>query len=166
MPCSLYVCATFSLQHEKICVVPSGQSTMKNAYHIISQPTKLISIKFAWIIVDTTSMIFLLENHYIFWPHRSSSVGTLTRNFVIELWYCLKCYIFWDTMPCSLLIVKWRFGGICRLQLQGQRISQARSQREAGSKQSFTLVYCMAYSLTLKMQTACSSEVDFQWNSS
>jgi hypothetical protein len=31
---------------------------------------------------------------------------------------------------------KWRFGGTCRLHLQGRRISQARNQRETCSKQS------------------------------
>jgi hypothetical protein len=38
--------------------------------------------------------------------------------------------------PCSPLKVNRRFGGTCRLCLQGRRISQARNQRKAGSKQS------------------------------
>jgi hypothetical protein len=56
----------------------------------------------------------------------------------------MKLFIFWDITPCSPLIVNRRFGGTCR------RISQARNQCEAGTKQ-------------LKMD-ACSSEtsVDFQ----
>jgi hypothetical protein len=37
-------------------------------------------------------------------------------------------------MPSSTLKVHWLFGGTCRLHLQGQRISQARNQHEAGSK--------------------------------
>jgi hypothetical protein len=48
----------------------------------------------------------------------------------------MKGSIFWDTTPCSLLKDKQCFGGTCPLHLQGQRISQARNQCEAGSKQS------------------------------
>jgi hypothetical protein len=48
----------------------------------------------------------------------------------------MKSSVFWDTMPCSLLKVNWRFGRTCHLHPQGQRISQARNQHEAGSKQS------------------------------
>jgi hypothetical protein len=42
--------------------------------------------------------------------------------------------IFWDIPSHSPLIVNRRFGETCRLHLQGIRISQARNQREAGSK--------------------------------
>jgi hypothetical protein len=42
----------------------------------------------------------------------------------------------WNIMPYSPLKVNRRFGGTCRLQLQGPRISNARNQREAGSRQS------------------------------
>jgi hypothetical protein len=38
--------------------------------------------------------------------------------------------IFWDITPCSLLKGSRRFGGSCRLQLQG-RICRARYQRES-----------------------------------
>jgi hypothetical protein len=48
-------------------------------------------------------------------------------QFVIHL----KTTIFCDITPCSLLKVNRRFGGICRLQLQGRRISRARSQSES-----------------------------------
>jgi hypothetical protein len=55
---------------------------------------------------------------------------------------------------CSPLKLNWHFGETCRLHLQGRRISQARNQRESGSKQRSTL----------KMEATCSSEmsVDFQ----
>jgi hypothetical protein len=61
--------------------------------------------------------------------------------------------ILWDTTPRSPLKANRRFGGTCRLSLQGQRISQARNQREAGNKQSL-------------LATCSSSEtsVDFQRN--
>jgi hypothetical protein len=57
----------------------------------------------------------------------------------------MKSSIFWDI---ELLKVNGRFGGTCRLHLQGQRISQARNKREAGRN----------------MEAICSSETpaDFQ----
>jgi hypothetical protein len=48
----------------------------------------------------------------------------------------MKGSIFWDITPCSPLEVNRRFGGKCRLYLQGRRISEVRNQREAGGKQS------------------------------
>jgi hypothetical protein len=45
-------------------------------------------------------------------------------------------YVFWDITPCSPLKVNRRLRRICRLHLQGWRISQARNHHEAGSKQS------------------------------
>jgi hypothetical protein len=35
----------------------------------------------------------------------------------------IKKYIFWDITPCSPLKVNLRFGGVCRLHLQGRRMS-------------------------------------------
>jgi hypothetical protein len=60
--------------------------------------------------------------------------------------------VFWDIMPCSLLKVNQRFGGIYRLQV-------------ASLPPAFTPVSCLAYFSTLKIQAICSSEmsVDFQW---
>jgi hypothetical protein len=43
----------------------------------------------------------------------------------------MKIYIFWDITPCSPLKVNRRFAGICRLHLQGSRISPARNQLKA-----------------------------------
>jgi hypothetical protein len=64
----------------------------------------------------------------------------------------MKISIFWVRTSYSPLKVNQGFGGICRLHLQGRRISQARKQRKAGSKQSS------------EMETTHSSEasVDFQ----
>jgi hypothetical protein len=65
----------------------------------------------------------------------------------------MKRFIFWNIMPCSPLKINGRFGETCRLHIQDQRISQARNQNEAGSKQS-----------KLK-EAACSSETSlhFHW---
>jgi hypothetical protein len=46
----------------------------------------------------------------------------------------IECLIFWDTTSCRTLKVSRRFGGTRRLHLQVLRISQARNQREAGTK--------------------------------
>jgi hypothetical protein len=50
----------------------------------------------------------------------------------------MKSSIFWDTTQCSPLKVKRRFREICRLHLQGKRISQARNQHDAGNRQTAT----------------------------
>jgi hypothetical protein len=84
----------------------------------------------------------------------------------------MKSTIFWDTMLCSLLKVNWHFRGTYHLHLQGRRISRATHQHESrwqGERLclplAFTLVSCSAFSLTLKMEAICSSElsIDFQW---
>jgi hypothetical protein len=49
---------------------------------------------------------------------------------------CIKSSVFWDITPRSPLKVNRRFGGAYRPYLQGQRISQARNQRDAVSKHS------------------------------
>jgi hypothetical protein len=56
---------------------------------------------------------------------------------------------FWGITPRSPLNVNRRFGGTCRLHLQGRRISQARNQCEAGGKQ---------------MEATCSSETSVGFN--
>jgi hypothetical protein len=77
----------------------------------------------------------------------------------------MKSYIFWDIMLCSPLKVNRRYGGTCHLHHQGRRMSQAKHQREGLCfLPTFRLVYCLAYSSTLKMEPTCSSEtsIDFQ----
>jgi hypothetical protein len=64
----------------------------------------------------------------------------------------MKSHIFWDILLCSPLKVNWYFWGTCCLYLQGQRISQARHQYEAGSKQrsaSDTGIYSHHHNLSI-----------------
>jgi hypothetical protein len=49
----------------------------------------------------------------------------------------MNSFIFWNIRPCSPLKVNWCFGGMCHFNLQGKRISQARNQCEACSKQGW-----------------------------
>jgi hypothetical protein len=53
-----------------------------------------------------------------------------------------KSFIFWDIKPCSPLKLNRRFGGTCRLHLQGWRVSRGRNQHEPGSK-----IACISYCL-------------------
>jgi outer membrane biogenesis lipoprotein LolB len=41
----------------------------------------------------------------------------------------MKCIIFWDMMPCSLLSCNRRFGGTYRLHLQGRRNHFSKNQQ-------------------------------------
>jgi hypothetical protein len=74
----------------------------------------------------------------------------------------IKSSFFWVIMPCSPLKVNRNFGGTYRHYLQGLKISQARKQLEVGSKQSFMLVSCSAYSSTLKMNVPPKRRLTFQ----
>jgi hypothetical protein len=62
----------------------------------------------------------------------------------------MKSSIFWDITPCSTSKAGRRFGGICL--------------HHQGLLPTSSLVSCLAYYLTLKMEATCSSEtsVDFQ----
>jgi hypothetical protein len=60
--------------------------------------------------------------------------------------FLLKSSVFWYITPCSPLKVTRRFEGTCRLHLQVLLAA------------FFMLVYCLAYSSTLKVQATCSSE--------
>jgi hypothetical protein len=53
----------------------------------------------------------------------------------------MKGSIFWNITPCCPLKVDRHFRGTRRLHRQGGRISQARNQYEANSKQSYPLQY-------------------------
>jgi hypothetical protein len=53
-----------------------------------------------------------------------------------------RSFIFWDIKPCSPLKLNRRFGGTCRLHLQGWRVSQGKNQNEPGSK-----LACISYCL-------------------
>jgi hypothetical protein len=50
--------------------------------------------------------------------------------------YVIISLVFWDKKSCSPLKVNRRFGGTCRLHFQGQSISQAGNNHEAGNKQN------------------------------
>jgi hypothetical protein len=58
--------------------------------------------------------------------------------------------VVWNITPCIPLKVNRRFGGTCRLQLEGRKISQA--WKQVTSRAAFTLVSCILYSSTLKMK--------------
>jgi hypothetical protein len=52
---------------------------------------ELINIKLNLSTGNTASMVTtdFIENHFMFQPHTSSSHGTQSRNFIIELLFCL-----------------------------------------------------------------------------
>jgi hypothetical protein len=100
-----------------------------------------------------------------FWKYNICCEKPITHNFHhFEEIRSRKSCIFCDTAPSNPLKVNRHFGETYHLHFQGRRIRQAINQREAGSKQSFTLVSFLAYSSTLKMKETCSSEMtlDFQ----
>jgi hypothetical protein len=49
----------------------------------------------------------------------------------------MKNYILWRIMPCIPLKVNQRFGGTCRLNIQGPRIRGARNQCETSRKHNY-----------------------------
>jgi hypothetical protein len=99
----------------------------------------------------------------VIWTYEPSLMFVLVAFEVLTA-VVMKISIFWDVMSCSPLKVNRRFGGTCRLHLQGWRISQARNQHEAGGRQSSWLIG-LVYFASLKMEATCSSKtsVNFQW---
>jgi hypothetical protein len=75
------------------------------------------------VITDTIIVIFMVN---------TSHVGFVALSE-------MKSSLFWDIRPCSQLKANQRLSGICRLHLQGWRISQARNQHEGSSNQSRAL---------------------------
>jgi hypothetical protein len=68
-------------------------------------------------------------------------------------------------LPCSPLKVNRRFGGICRFHLQCLTLKKKESRLlQAVLATYFSLIYCLAFSFTLKTEAICSSEtyVNFQ----
>jgi hypothetical protein len=90
---------------------------------------------------------------------------TKRRFFKIKTRLWRRRAVFWEIMLCSQLKANQRFGGTCRLYLQGRRIIHARKQHEALLATCFMLISWLAYYSTLKMQVTCFSEMlaDFQW---
>jgi hypothetical protein len=76
---------------------------------------------------------------YTFWKKESFAGFEVLKTVVME------SSIFWNITPCSPLKVNRKLGGTCRLHLQGRKTSQARNQREAGSKQSNQLAEISDY---------------------
>jgi hypothetical protein len=64
-----------------------------------------------------------------------NSTGIIGFEFLIVC--VMKSSGLFDITPSGTLLVNRRFEGTYHLHLQGRRISQARNQHEAGSKQSF-----------------------------
>jgi hypothetical protein len=46
----------------------------------------------------------------------------------------MKSSIIWDITQCKPLKLNRRFGGTCRIHLQGRKISHTRNQRETASR--------------------------------
>jgi hypothetical protein len=59
------------------------------------------------------------------------------QGFLPKYW---EFSIFWDITPCGPLKVNRRFGGICRLHLQGRRISQAKTSVKQVARRALILV--------------------------
>jgi hypothetical protein len=57
--------------------------------------------------------------------HLRNCSAKLIEGFEVPTDVVMKNSIFWDIAPCNPLEVNGRFGGTCRLYLQGLRISQA-----------------------------------------
>jgi hypothetical protein len=72
----------------------------------------------------------------------------------------VKSSILWYVTPCSRLKINWRFGGTCRLHLQGRRITQVRNQKVA----SRAIWLCWLFFDAEDEGPACSSKtpVEFQ----
>jgi hypothetical protein len=99
-----------------------------------------------WVCASVYPPVLLLRNNFV--------------EFEVLTAVVMKSTNFWDITPCSLLSVKWRFGGIYRLHLQGRKhINSAKNQGESRCLPPvFTLVSCLTYFSTLKMEATCSSE--------
>jgi hypothetical protein len=78
----------------------------------------------------------------------SSDVSHSAKNFSNKIlaedpehvWWStqlIKSSVFWDIMPCNPLIVNRRFGGTCRLQVQGRKISQIKTSMKQVASRAF-----------------------------
>jgi hypothetical protein len=75
--------------------------------------------------------------------------------------------IFWDITPYSPLKINPRFGGTCRLHIQGRKISQIKKPTWRFACYLLHAGFFLCDSSALKMESACSSETsvdDFYWN--
>jgi hypothetical protein len=85
--------------------------------------------------------------------------GQRSSTICIEFEICTKCYplvgfealaavvkkisVFWDITPCMPLKVSRHFGGTCRFQLQGWRVSRTRNQYEEVSNHAGFFIYLL-----------------------
>jgi hypothetical protein len=63
--------------------------------------------------------------------------AVMSLSYEVLTMVVMKCYIFWDIAPCSLVKDNQRFGEKYRLSLQDQIISQAINRLEAGDQQIY-----------------------------
>jgi hypothetical protein len=71
--------------------------------------------------------IYIAQSHCLTF-YRKRKCDEISWKFKLNLLaVVMKNSIFWDITSCSLLKVNRRFGGACRLHLQGRRIRQARA---------------------------------------
>jgi hypothetical protein len=65
-------------------------------------------------------------------PRRKSNLGRPSHSYSLCWWNYPAVRVI---TPCIPLEVKWRFGGTCRVYLQGGRVNEARNQYEVDSRQ-------------------------------
>jgi hypothetical protein len=82
----------------------------------------------------SSGSILLLRNDNQDWA--LPDIATITCRINTANCSLQKSYTFWDITPRSPMKVNRRFGGTCRLHLNGRRISQARNKREAAMEES------------------------------
>jgi hypothetical protein len=83
-------------------------------------------------------------------------LDSLLKNLRLSQRWLSKSYVFWDLTPCSPFKVNWRFGETC-LHLLGQKRSQTRNQREAGSKQKCISWFRMILRINSKIPSPLNS---------
>jgi hypothetical protein len=111
-------------------------------------------------ILQATSFMFMFRTCPYFFQF-FSNILHIVRSEIFTAAF-MKTTIFWCITLRSPMKVKRCFGGIYRLHLQGRRsILQA---EQLCLPPAFTLVSCLAYSSTTKMEATCSFEMsaDFQ----
>jgi hypothetical protein len=64
----------------------------------------------------------------------------------------MKSFVFWDLMTYNPLKVNQHFGRTCLFHRQGPRITQARNEHEAGSKQSLIQGTCFFFETSVDFQ--------------
>jgi hypothetical protein len=137
-----------------IVVVHYEHTVLANSLHYSHMNTNWLGL---WILLNW----FYLQESFILFDK-----GIYFFGFVRSAPKSVRKWIFfWVITPSSLFKIKRRFRGICRLHLQGRRISRARKQHEAGSKQSRAW-YSVASACKLKRLRHWGMKMFLQKNSS